>query len=420
MARFTGNMTEEPIKKALAKARVKYPMAGACITQDDSGATTFAFDNVPEFQIKVLNKKTDMDWAELSWNEQKEPFDMKTGPLIKFLLLRSDNSTDLVVICHHSICDGLSLAYLIRDIALFLNDADAKVEPLPLPPAMSEENFPARVSLGLVNKLVIGCMNRSWDKHKVIFSQDDYEELYKQYWRSADIGMTVFSLSAEVTAGLVSQCHTNGVTVNSALTTAFARARLDSRDRSRSHLSKALIAINMRNYFRNPAGENFGLLATGIPVTLPSSKGDFWSSARQFNGRMRDLLQNTGKILRFMVPLASIDPTLIDAVYFVAHGTLRDKTALTLKKLILTPSDKPKRALDITNIGIVDIPKDSRLKTIYFVPILSSNYEEAIGVVTIGGELNIVMLHDRSRISSETIEKFRQKVIDCIEAAVRD
>ena len=71
--------------------------------------------------------------------------------------------------------------------------------------------------------------------------------------------------------------------------------------------------------------------------------------------------------------------------------------------------DKPKRSIDLTNVGIVNIDKQTKLNTIFFVPILSPNYEKAIGVVTAGGEMNIVMLYDKAQINPETIEMFKQR-----------
>lgn len=148
------------MRKSLGKARLKYPLTGARIDQDASGTTRFVLDNVPEFQVRVLDKKNDSEWLDLAWDEQKKPFDLNRGPLIKFLLLSSADTSDLVVICHHCICDGLSLAYLIRDIALFLSEPDVEVEALPLLPGVSVENLSGEVVPSWLERTVINRMNR--------------------------------------------------------------------------------------------------------------------------------------------------------------------------------------------------------------------------------------------------------------------
>jgi NRPS condensation-like uncharacterized protein len=393
-------------------------LIGARIEQDESGNARFVFDRVPEFRIDVLDKRTDNEWVELAWGEQKKPFDLNKGPLMKFFLLCSSDSTDLVIICHHIICDGLSLTYLVKDIALFLEHPTMKVDTLPLPPALSEDNFSARVSPGWIFRLILRRMDSSWRKEKTVFREDDYARLYEDYWRSRNIGITLLSLSQDLTSALITRCHKEHVTVNSALTAAFTLAQYDLQGRSQKYLRKGVVAVDIRNFLKNPQRENFGLFASVLTVTLPSGKGDLWSTAREFNARIRQLLSNPRKVLE---PLALnyLDPTLIDATWFAAYGNLTNRTALRLRKQLLAPIGKPMRSLGITNLGSVGIEKDGNLKSIFFVPVHSDNYEKVIGIVTAGGEMNISLMHDCSRISSETIEDFKQRSIDYIKRAIR-
>jgi NRPS condensation-like uncharacterized protein len=417
MARFRSDIPMELLRTALAKARLKYPLIGARIEQDESGNARFVFDGVPEFQLKLLDKRTDDEWVELAWGEQKKPFDLSKGPLIKFVLLSSSNTSDLVIICHHIICDGLSLTYLVKDISLFLSDPTARANPLPLPPALSGENFSTDASPGRILKLVLERMNHSWEKEKVIFGEDDYAKLYTEYWQSRNIGITLFSLSQETTSALISRCHTERVTVNSALTTAFALAQYDLQGRSQEYLRKGTAAVDVRKLLKSPPEKNFGLFASVLTVTLPSGKGNFWSAAREFNKRIRQLLSNPKKVLELLA-LNYLDPALLDAIWFVAYGTFKNKTALRLMKRMLAPIGEPRTSLGITNLGSVNIEKEGNLKTIFFIPVHSQNYEKVIGIVTAGGEMNISIMHDRSEISSDTIQDFKRRIVDYIQSAI--
>lgn len=420
MARFYGSVTKELLSIALAKVRKKYPLLNSRILQDNDGAIKFAFDYVQDFSVVVLEKKSDNEWLEIAWNEQKVPFNLQTGPLIKFLLISSADTTDLVIICHHCICDGLSLTYLIKDIALFLEKPDSIVQPLPVPPAVSLDNLSVNVPFSLVSlltKILAKSMNRAWNKSKVIFNEQDYEQLYRDYWKNKHIGLLTFNLSKDVTAALVTRCHAEQVTVNSALTTAFSLAQYDLQGNSQPYLKKALLAINIRHLFKNPPGENFGLLALGNEISLPSGQDGFWSIAKRFNAEMREMLADPKKFLGLMPSLDYIEPTLFDAIYFTESGTFKNKTAIRFKNMVLSSTGTPKRSLDITNLGLV---KDytNNLETIFFVPILSSNYEKTLGIVTIGGEMNIVMMYDHSIINPDTIEKFKRGILSYIEGAV--
>jgi hypothetical protein len=70
--------------------------------------------------------------------------------------------------------------------------------------------------------------------------------------------------------------------------------------------------------------------------------------------------------------------------------------------------------LDITNLGNINI---ENLEALFFVPIVSPNYEKAIGIVT-AGEMHIVVPHDWAQIGSETIEAFTQRSIDHLSDAI--
>jgi hypothetical protein len=260
-------------------------------------------------------------------------------------------------------------------------------------------------------------MNHSWEKEKVIFGEDDYAKLYTEYWQSRNIGITLFSLSQDTTSALISRCHTERVTVNSALTTAFALAQYDLQGRSQEYLRKGTAAVDVRRLLKSPPGENFGLFASVLTLTLPSGKGDLWGVARKLNTRIRQLLSDPKKVLELLA-ISYLDPTLIDATWFAAYGTFKNKTALRLKKRILAPTGEPKTSLGITNLGSVNIEKNSNLESIFFIPVHSQNYEKVIGIVTAGGEINISIMHDRSVISSETIEDFKQRSIEYLKRAI--
>lgn len=417
MARFSGVVSSNALEKALEKARGKYPLLNSRILQDSDGNIEFLIDYTQDYPVFIHAKKTESDWIELGWNEQKIPFDMENGPLIKFLLLNDADTCDLVIICHHCICDGLSLAYLAKDIAFFLDNPDTDIQPFPVPPTLSLDNLSVNVPRGITGRLtgiLALFLNRSWSRDKVVFIEQDYHNLYKEYWREKDIGLIAFNLSKDITAKLIEKCHTEQVTVNSALTTAFSLAQNDLQGNSQSYLKKALLAISIRRLYKNPPGENFGLLAVGNEIRLPSEKDGFWSVAKNFDTAMRKMLSEPKKFLSMITPLDAVDPTLLDAIYFSETCGLQTKAAVRLKNIVLSKTGKPKRSLDITNLGVVKANSDN-LRTIYFLPILSTNYEKTFGIVTINGEINMVMMHDRALIDSGIAEAYKSRILKYID-----
>jgi len=392
-------------------------MLSARIDQDARGEASFRFDAARDFEVRVERKTSDTEWFELAWEEQKRPFDMGAGPLVKFVLLRSDDSADLVAICHHIICDGLSIAYLLRDIARFLKAPPTSVDPLPAPPSISNENFVIKAAPGFFLQAVIGYLNRAWAPAKTLFDEGQYRQLYEAYWKARDVRGVHISLSKDATAALVARCRAERTTVNSALAAAFALAQYDLQGRRDPYLRKALVAINIRQWFVEPPGENFGFLAAGAEVVLPANAGDFWEFSRACNTAIKKRL-TPKKVLEAMATLNYIAPSLLDAIYFAAYGAFQNKTVDRLKGLVLTRDGKPRRSLDVTNIGVFDVEDSEDFAGLYFVPILSPNYEKAIGIATSCGQLNINLLHDCAQISASNVEDFKRRAMEYIEASV--
>lgn len=422
MTRFNAPIPEELLKKALSKSRTKYPMMGARVEQDNNGSAKFVFDNVIEFQIKVLKKNDDNEWLQIAWEEQKKPFNLNKGPLIRFALLSSSESSDLVILCNHVICDGLSLTYLANDVVASLNEPNREVEAQPLPPIVSEESFTAKTSPGLLGKLVLKYyLNRSWKKGKVIFDQNDYEQIHRRYWASRNISVTFFTLPENLTTALISRCHMEQVSVNSVIITAFALAQNAVQGTKTTFSDKVGVAANIRHLLKVPVNEAFGLLAAGNFVRVSRKRNEsFWNVAKRVNSDAKKLLSNPKKVL-VMLAYNLLDPTLVDAMWFAAYGDFKNKTALTLKKLLLNPADKPTRRLAVTNLGKISIDTNQKqytLKTMFFIPPYWANSEKIIGVVTAGGVINICILHDCSYLSKDSVEKFKQKTLHYIKEVI--
>ncbi len=116
VARITGNISKEKLLKALDAVEKKHPLLGAKIVFDEDDVAWFSTDNVPKPNFKIINRVSDNQWLEELQNEITVPFDLEKGPLIRFMLIKSEKVSELVIICNHSICDGMALVYLVRDL----------------------------------------------------------------------------------------------------------------------------------------------------------------------------------------------------------------------------------------------------------------------------------------------------------------
>ncbi len=99
------------------------------------------------------------------------PFEFDARPAIRFILVQSPTISELVILCHHIICDGLSLAYLARDLMVHLGDPTREVEVLPDPVPIDPDVMPEDVSVNGVVRFFIKRINKKWEGDKIFFDQ---------------------------------------------------------------------------------------------------------------------------------------------------------------------------------------------------------------------------------------------------------
>ena len=85
-------------------------------------------------------------WIEVYHQACRVPFEFDKRPAIRFILVQSAAESELLIFCHHIICDGLSLAYLARDLMVHLGDPTRDVEVLPDPAPIGLDNMPGGTS----------------------------------------------------------------------------------------------------------------------------------------------------------------------------------------------------------------------------------------------------------------------------------
>ena len=183
VARIKGNVSEKKLRNAINKTKEIHPLLASRVVYDQDNEAYFHTDNVPEIPFRVVEWKSDNQWQEELMYENRIPFKLFEGPLIRFVLIKSQQVSDFMVYCQHSISDGRGLVYLIKDILLNTTLPDREVKQLPIPPTLSSEGLypyvPKKDSLKKsltksVKKFMINRMNKNWRKDITTFDQEDF------------------------------------------------------------------------------------------------------------------------------------------------------------------------------------------------------------------------------------------------------
>jgi NRPS condensation-like uncharacterized protein len=415
-ARIEGSLSAEELGAAVSKVRQRHPLLGARVQIDQHQTGWFTSQSVPAIPIRVVPRPAPDRWIEVAIEEHRQAFSYEIGPLIRIALLPSDGSSDMIVTAHHAICDGLSLAYLVRDILRHVAEPDRPVERLPVPPLINGSMMPVSVSGGLLSRLGIKIVNWAWERKDIAFDAADYRDLHRTFWQDHRGHMLAWALTEAQTAALVSRCRRERVTVNTALTTAFVAAQ-EQVEAGRDYLNKIVVSVDFRDRLTRRVDEAFAFYASAVRPELEYQPGiPFWDVARTFHTQIQQLL--TDENIFESQQLSAFSPSLLDALAFVKYDRLEDKLAQRIVERM--GIDRITASLVITNLGRLDIPVNygsRHLAALYGPYVHSDTVEKYLGVATVGGRMRFTLCSGETLIDNETVEAVRDAAMDHLRRA---
>lgn len=125
-ARITGPTSVPAWRAALATVQARHPLLSVRIHAGEDGRPHFRPASEP-IALRVVDGGT-VEWERELATELAAPFASTSAPLLRAVLLHAANETTLLLTAHHSIADGLSLAFILRDVLRTLSGtADAGI-----------------------------------------------------------------------------------------------------------------------------------------------------------------------------------------------------------------------------------------------------------------------------------------------------
>ena len=433
VARIKGKVTEEVLKNAVAKMQQRHALLRVRIKDDRNDELWFTSEGVQEIPIDIIPRNSENDWIKIHAEASQIPYEFETHPAIRFILVKSPDASDLIILCHHIICDGMSLAYLARDLMVHLGDPKREVEVLPSPEPITLENLPSDVSLSGVVKFFINRIKRQWTEAIVFFDQEDYEVLTKTYWDNFQHELLSIELSEEETDSLVARCREEKVTVNSAITTAFSGAQSFVAS-EKPHHEKIAIAASLRDRLPNPQGEAMGFYAQGFELKLKyNHKKTFWDNARRYHKKITSNFTNK-KLFSDLPGYLQMDSNIYEALNFKKLGGLvlrdssryeklsnfsemKDVVVRLLKRAKIETLEAKLLGPAITNLGRLDFPKtygSLELDRLIMQPggaFPLVHVDMVIGAVTCSGKLSLVLEYAEQAVDTATMEKIKDKAM---------
>ena len=436
VARINGNVSEDALRKAVAMARKKHIALNYRIVEDENNQMWFTTDGAGETSIKVFPRKNENDWISISQESNKVPFQFETLPSFRFTLVYSLEISELIISCHHIICDGLSMAYLTKDILSYLGDPNQRVETLPEMPPITLDNMPKEMKMNGLIKFVMNRMGKKWNDVGISFDQEDYEVSTEAYWKNLNHNLVSIELSESETINLVEKCRKEKVTVNSALTTAFSSAQNLIEGLEDNH-PRIAVAADLRNRITDTVGEGIGIYAGGVDLKFTYKKElGFWDNTRNFHKQITPIYINKN-LFKETLTWSHLESTIYEALNFKKIGGIVDSDSTRYEKLnSFSKSDDVILSLlkregmedfekvflgtAITNLTRLDFPKtygDLELDRIIFKPggaFSMANVNLLVGAVTCSGKLSILIEYSDKNFNQTEMEQVKDKALSLL------
>jgi hypothetical protein len=434
VARIQGRVSKDMLVDAVSKVQQRHPLLRVRIVEDDDHARWFTSEGPEEIPIEIVPRESEDHWIRVSHEACRIPFEFDARPAIRFILVRSPAESELIILCHHVICDGLSLAYLVRDLMMHLGDPTREVELLPDPVPVDTDTIPEEVSISGVAKFFINRINKKWAQTRVYFDQEDYQSLCEAYWTNYTHRMLSIELSEVQTSALVDRCRQEKVTVNTALTAAFVGAQYIVQG-DRPYHSDIGIAASVRDHLRRPVGEVMGFYAGVVrPKCKYDTKASFWENAWHFHRKIKPLYTNKN-LFHDLATWCYLDPSVLEAFNFKRLGGLvspdspryeklsafgrRDDVVLALLKREKAYSlDRIFMGTAVTNLTRMDFPRTyGTLELTRLImnpggafPLVSVNL--VLGAVTCSGKLSLVLEYAEEAVDTQTMRKVKDGAME--------
>lgn len=400
-ARIAGPLDVTRFRQALAAVSRIHPFLQVKVVFDDHHNAYFSSDGVPQVPLRVISRVSDRQWPDVLKEEARIPFTLNKGPLIRCVLLHSPEVSDLLVLCNHSICDGMALAVFIRDLLAGYGNPGRKTEVMN-PPDVMEILRPGPSLKGLAGRIIAVFANRKWRQDPYHFGQEEYAALYRSYWEGRRPGIVLFEFDPGESERLKEICRSQRVSVGSALSAACLWAHAEITGGFSESQQKLMVPFDLRRRADRPVGNVFCLCVGSLQFPFACSpEKSFWQNAASLDTEVHSRL-NTKNLPGIDIP--PFDPSLMDALAgyslfvnripgaYAGTGLLR-KFRDDTKNIVFSLTkdfDTGMPGLVPTNLGPVAMPESSgdiRLDRLVFLPSSSEINPLVLGGAGAGGRI---------------------------------
>jgi NRPS condensation-like uncharacterized protein len=270
-AEVSGPTTVGDWRRAVDLVQGRHPLFSTRIERNDKNRPCFYQEFNAPIPLRIVQERN----ATQRWEHEVElelsiPFDPTGAPLVRVVLLHEEQRAVCLVVIHHSIADGRSVAFVIRDLLKAVSGMP--VDRLPVIPSLEDV-------LGVTSN---GASYPNSDDEPPSSPEKPAVFVSKENLRPRIKGL---SLTTKLTNRLRERARQEGTTVHGALSSAFAIACWEVVDELSASPVRVMSPIDTRKL--TGLGEDCAVLVSSGTVTIePSEATTFWEIARAATARL--------------------------------------------------------------------------------------------------------------------------------------
>lgn len=296
--KIVGNPDESVLLNALQKIQQKHPFLNVTMETDADGIPWYVTsDSILPIPLRITERLSEETWVAEADTEWGTPFNQTNVPLARVTWVRSNEVSELLVVCHHCIGDATSSITLMRELLECLGDPKTELQPYP---AYSPERLvPAAVRKNVVNRLAAKAIAGITKLFLLVVAGKKEvikDRFYTIRWK----------LSEEETATLLSVCKEKAIYLNGALILAFMRA-FERAGNVRTG-GKMFASVDMRRFLPEIQKDHMFPFPSMVGLDTPGKNGSFHTQANALKERLHKQIDRTDapRLLLFseyLVPL---------------------------------------------------------------------------------------------------------------------
>lgn len=376
-----GEVEEERICEAVKKAYTQCQTTMSRVVLDDWGRVYF--EKMQETGCKVLVEKR--DWLEILRENERIPFRINEGELIRTFIIPRGRETDIYIMCHHIAGDGNALLILAEDI---FNNLEGREVEYKTTKVITEDVSLKNGNLNFIEKLGLKKLSQKWEEERKVFGWEDYYKVHETYWKNRRTDVNFQEIKGKDLEDLKAECKKLGVTVNTYLVTRLMRDYYPE--------SKKLgIPISIRGKERSISC----LVSSATPRVKYDKNKEFVENMVIVEKAIKKDLKDEGEVYRIPQFIAISDPTLVYAAYL--HNVYKDSESPRVDRManILGLYGNDRCNLGITNLKEIVFPQYNGFRITRVIPVapLIATTENLFTISTFEGRMLIAETKVRTR-----------------------